>query len=412
MEQTSFFQKNKHYIGNFFILGLNTISEEFIVGIVRKNEIVQLGSFSKGLSRNEKEILKKTILDNQNQVKGKTILIEPGICVELVFQSIKNDQLVNPTFQTFQFERKWNECTWDSLIIHNSPITDEIKFTNPDKILWKKTNLSKESFISYLAQISSFMLPFLENRLLTTIRFPNGVDGESFFQKNCPDYAPSFIKTIKIEDIKYIICNDLSTLLWLGNQSAIEFHVPFEKINCNDPLEIVFDLDPPNKDAFPLAIKAAIELRQIFESFKIKSYPKVSGSKGLQIHIPLNNISLSYDDTRIFTSFIANYLIEKYPDDFTIERFKKNRGNRLYIDYVQHAKGKTIVCPYSARGKELPTVAAPLYWDEVNHNLKIETYDIPYMVKRVEERLFPMVDYFEHSNLTLLDIISTLKENR
>lgn len=255
------------------------------------------------------------------------------------------------------------------------------------------------------------MLPFLERRTLTTIRYPHGIPGDFFYQKNCPDYAPSSILTKSVEGINYIVCNELSTLLWLGNQLAIEYHIPFQTIDSLKPSEIVFDLDPPSKGDFHLAIKAALEMKKIFDSLEIRSYPKLSGNKGLQIHIPIKVNSLTYEDTRIFMYFIAKYLIEKFPDDFTIERLKKKRNGKLYIDYLQHAEGKTIISPYSTRGQENATVAAPLYWEEVNGNLRIEKFNIPFVLDRLSKVKCPMDDFFIQENANLLEIISTLKVN-
>jgi bifunctional non-homologous end joining protein LigD len=406
-----FSKKRSKYSGTFFILGFNTEDQTFIIGILKQNKIVRIGSFINGLKQKEKEILTNTIIDHQKKRENETILVEPGICIEISFQSIENNTLVSPTFKTFLLKETWKQCTWDGLILKNIQLNKEVKITHPEKLIWKDPEINKETFLSYLTQISPFMLPFLKNRLLTTIRYPQGMSGESFFQKNCPEYAPGFIQTEDIEGIHYIICNDVSTLLWLGNQLAIEFHVPFQTVESNSPLEIVFDLDPPSKDAFHLAIKAAKEMKQIFDSFNLKTYPKLSGSKGLQIHIPIKQNSLTYSETRLFTSFIANYLVEKFPSDFTIERFKKNRGGRLYIDYVQHGEGKTIICPYSTRGKEQATVATPLNWDEITEDLTMETYKIPFVLNRLSDGNCPMNDFFEQENPSLLEIVASLKEN-
>lgn len=294
--------------------------------------------------------------------------------------------------------------------LHKMLMRHDVGITHPDKVIWKQPGINKAQFISYLTEVSRFMLPFLENRALTTIRFPHGVPGESFFQKNCPDYAPEFIQTAVIGDNHFIVCNDLSTLTWLGNQLAIEYHVPFQTIDSDLPLEIVFDLDPADRSDFPLAIKAALEIRKILDRLKITGYPKLSGSRGLQIHIPLAGSLLTYPDTRIFTSFIARLLIEKFPDDFTVERLKKDRGDRLYIDYVQHAPGKTIICPYSPRGKEGATVAAPLRWEEVNETLRMDQYTIPFVLQRISEGQCPMQDFFKQENRSLPAIVSSLKK--
>ncbi|MFD1036945.1 DNA ligase D [Virgibacillus byunsanensis] len=397
------------YKGLFFILGMKTQDNEFLLGIQKGNIIVHIGTFSKGLKKSERNSLIEAINKNQNTSEHDTVSIEPAICVEIYFKTIVDNQLVDPNFHSFQLNLNWYECTWDRLLLDNNSTNIQGKITHPDKTIWETPFINKESYISYLIQVSSYILPFLRSRALTTIRYPHGVPGESFYQKNCPEYAPSFVNTVNKDGINYIVCNDSPTLHWLGNQMTIEYHVPFQTVESNNPLEIVFDLDPPNKAGLPLAIKAAIEMKKIFDKFEIISYPKLSGSKGLQIHIPIIDTSLTYDETRVFTEFIAKYLVEKYPNSFTIERLKKNRGKKLYIDYIQHAEGKTIICPYSPRGRENATVAAPLFWDEVNENLKIERYNVPFVLDRLSNNNCPFGDFFEQTNSTLKNIIVSLK---
>ncbi len=383
-----------------------------MVGIKRFNEIIEIGTFSQGLQAQEKKLLIDTIVKNQKNDSLGIIRIEPGICMELTFRSIESGCLNETAFVSFRFDLRWEECTWDRLVLNNTSVNKGLKLTNLDKILWEDPLIPKEALIAYLIQVSTYMLPFLEQRLLTTIRYPNGIKGESFYQKNCPDYAPDFIRKVEREGIQFIVCEDLSTLVWLGNQSAIEYHVPFQRFDEDRPLEIVFDLDPPDRSKFDLAVKAASEMKKIFDGFDITSFPKLSGSKGIQIHIPISDSRFTYSETKLFTSFISDYLVKQFPDDFTIERLKKNRGGRLYIDYVQHAEGKTIICPYSTRGKEDATVAAPLFWDEVNEDLNLETFNIPFVLNRIAYSGCPMEHFFTQENPSLTGIISKLKENR
>src|SRR5690606_24921489 len=148
----------------------------------------------------------------------------------------------------FRFDCDWHDCTWDRLHVKTIQIPDNIDISHPDKPLWKNKSITKQDYIQYLAEISPHMLPFLKNRLLTVIRYPHGMYGESFYQKNCPDYAPDFIKTVEHEGIEYIVCNSLHTLIWLGNQLSFEFHIPFQTIESTGPSEIVFDLDPPSRN--------------------------------------------------------------------------------------------------------------------------------------------------------------------
>lgn len=379
----------------FFITGYDKKNGYFHVGVFHDDNIIPAGVFSHGISSEEREALIKIVKENKNCETTDFIEIGPAIVVELQFLSLYKEQLREPSFLAFRFDKQVGECTWDHLLLSTAPIHKEVIITHPDKPLWETTHLIKEHFISYLFQIAPFMLPFLQDRLLTVIRFPHGMFGEAFYQKNCPDYAPDFIKTTKHEDIDYIICNDLSTLLWLGNQLAFEFHIPFQTIDTAHPTEIVFDLDPPSREYFSLAVKAATEMKKIFDQFQLQTFPKLSGNKGLQIHIPLTNNSLSYEETRVFTAFIAEFLVTSFPDDFTIERMKKNRGNRLYIDYIQHAEGKTIIAPYSLRGKkEGAYIAAPLFWEEVNEKLSVEQFTIDHVLTRSKSIGCPFKQYF------------------
>ncbi|WP_449340996.1 non-homologous end-joining DNA ligase LigD [Streptomyces canarius] len=176
-----------------------------------------------------------------------------------------------------------------------NPIPEIVQITHPDKPVWPALNLVKDDYLHYLQQIATYQLPFLKDRLLTSIRFPHGVPGESFYQKNAPDYTPDFVLTKRDEDIDYIVCNNIETLLWLGNQLAIEFHIPFQTIDTEFPTEIVFDLDPPSVNEFSLAIDAALKMKKIFDQFQLQSFVKTSGGKGLQIYIPLPKNTFSYE---------------------------------------------------------------------------------------------------------------------
>lgn len=259
-----------------------------------------------------------------------------------------------------------------------------VTITHPEKEIWPQKGIRKVDYLQYLSMMAPHMLPFLAERALTVIRFPDGVGKKkSFYQKNVPQHAPSFVRTTQHDGNDHVVCGDLPTLLWLGNQGAVEFHIPFNRIDEQGPAEIVFDLDPPSREEFLLAVEAALILKEMFDQLGVIGFVKTSGNKGLQIYIPLPKDRFSYEDTRRFTQFFAHYLVAKEPNWFTIERFKANRGNRLYVDYVQHARGKTVIAPYSARGNEGALVAAPLFWHEVNRSL-LPTH---FPLDRIKERL-------------------------
>ncbi|WP_080845785.1 DNA ligase D [Cytobacillus gottheilii] len=387
--------KNWKYV-NCFIIKYEKSNGYFYSGVYDLHgQIIDIGQFLFGLKPDEKNALMQTIKNNKTDEDQNFIYVEPAICTEIKYLEMYDNQMREPHFHRFRFDLQPAQCTYQDFVQQQKNLTADINITHPDKPLWINPAIKKVDYIHFLQEISPYLLPFLQNRTLTVIRYPHGMLGEPFYQKNVPEYAPSFIETKKHEDIEYIVCNHLQSLLWLGNQLAFEFHIPFQTIHSTGPSEIVFDLDPPSVEGFPLAIKAALLIKEVLDGLSLTGFIKTSGSKGLQVYIPLPDNQYTFDDTRLFTSFIAHYLITKDPDSFTIERLKKNRGNRLYVDYIQHAEGKTIIAPYSPRGKEKATVAAPLYWKEVNHTLKIEDFTIKNMIPRLKENGDPFSAYFE-----------------
>lgn len=386
--------KNWKYV-DCFILKYEKSNGYFYAGVYDRGQIIGIGQFLFGLKPDEKDALMQTIKKNKKDEDQRFIYVEPAICTEIKYLEMYDEQMREPHFHRFRFDLQPEQCTYQQFVQQQKNHTPEINITHPDKPLWVNPDIKKMDYIHFLQEISPYLLPFLQDRILTVIRYPHGMLGEPFYQKNVPEYAPSFIETKQQEGIEYIICSNLQSLLWLGNQLAFEFHIPFQTIHSKGPSEIVFDLDPPSAEGFHLAIKAALLIKEVLDGLSLIGYIKTSGSKGLQVYIPLPDNEYTYDDTRLFTTFIAHYLITKDPESFTIERLKKNRGNRLYVDYIQHAEGKTIIAPYSPRGKEQATVAAPLYWEEISPSLHIGDFTIMNMIKRLKEKGDPFHTYFE-----------------
>lgn len=381
------------YTASFTITEYRKTDMLFSVGVADKGKIKNVGQFCEGLTLKEQAALTSILEKNKHSEEDDMIKVNPGICVELEFASFENGKIEKPVFVQFLFNKTWQECTYEKLL---QQIGLELQITHPDKPLFPGNDLRKIDFIDYLTEVKDVMLPFLHNRLLTVIRFPHGLFGDSFYQKQCPDYAPPFVQTSWKEDINYIVCNNDQTLIWLGNQLAFEFHIPFETIlsDCM-PSEIVFDLDPPSRDHFPLAIKAAQILKNILDGLKLISFIKISGNKGIQVYIPLPEKTYSYDEARVFTEFIANYMVTMEPELFTIERLKKHRKNRLYIDYIQHSEGKTIIAPYSIRGNEGGFAACPIHWEELTESLSPQSYTMKTVQKRLKSNINPFAEYFE-----------------
>ncbi|MBM7649117.1 bifunctional non-homologous end joining protein LigD [Bacillus ectoiniformans] len=379
-----------------FITSYDEQNGYYDVAVYKLDQAIPLGSFHFGLTPEEKRLLSQTIIANASKkIKGKYFL-PPSICVELHYLEVFGGSLREPHFHQFLFDVTPKECTYDQFQLQSLQIPQTVEITHSDKPLWGET-IHKLDYLSYLKAITPRILPFLKDRPLTVIRYPHGVSGEAFYQKNCPDYAPDFVQTKKIDDIEYIICNFLDTYFWLGNQLAIEFHIPFQTIDSAYVSEIVFDLDPPSRAEYPLAVQCAMELKEILDSLKLASFVKFSGNKGLQVYVPLLIDRFSWEETNQFTDFIAHYLTSKRPNDYTIERLKKNRGGKLYIDYVQHRPGKTIIAPYSLRGNPEALAAVPLYWEEVEHSDPLH-YSMFAVMERLDQMICPFSSFFETDN--------------
>jgi bifunctional non-homologous end joining protein LigD len=390
--------KNFKYV-SCFITSFDKSNGYFFVSVYKDDKIHCIGQVLFGFKPDEKQALQQTIKQNMIKEDSQYLHVEPAICLEVKYLELYDNQLREPHFDKFRFDLQPTECTYEQFLFRQKNLPGDLTITHPDKPLWKDHAIQKTDYILYLREVSPFMLPFLTDRLLTVIRFPHGMFGEAFYQKNCPDYAPEFVQTHLDDGIDYIICNNLKTLIWLANQLAIEFHIPFQTITSNGPSEIVFDLDPPSKNEFHLAIKAALLIKEVLDQLNLIAFIKTSGNKGLQVYIPLPENVFSFDDTRLFTSFIAEYLISKDPGSFTVERLKKNRGGRLYVDYIQHSEGKTIIAPYSMRGNDHAGVATPLFWEEVNEKLDPVHFTMRNALERLKRNGDPFSTYFKTKDI-------------
>ncbi len=369
-------------------------SNGFFNGAIYNGDILlEVVTFKHGLKDEESTALINMFKTHGSKLSSDVWELPPSICVAVACIDFDGNKLREPRFHSFQLHVDPSECNWRQMQRQLNPIPEHVVVTHPDKAIFPASGYTKDDYLLYLQKIAPYMLPFIQDRLLTVIRYPHGVPGESFYQKDFPENIPPFVMTHLVEDTNFVLCNNLETLLWLGNQIAIELHIPFQPIHTEKPTEIVFDLDPPSVKEFHLAVNAALKMKVIFDQFGLKSFVKTSGGKGMQIYIPLPKNTFSYEETGVFTEFVCKFLVEQYPEWFTIERLKKNRGKKLYLDYVQHREGKTIIAPYSTRGNEKGLVATPLYWDEVNEQLSPEKFTIGNVIERIEQLGNPFKDF-------------------
>ncbi len=246
-----------------------------------------------------------------------------------------------------------------------------VSFTNLDKVLYPRTGFTKGDVIRYYVAIAPFMLPHLKGRPLTLRRYPNGVDDKSFFEKRCPTHAPSWVKRVswqpsrKDEPILACDAEDTGTLAWLGNMAAIELHPSLALAKSPDrPTVMVFDLDPGAPAAVTECAKVALLLREKLESMDLQSVPKTSGSKGLQIYVPLNS-AVDFETTKTFSHALALMLESERPDLVVSRMSTQLRKGKVFIDWSQNDRAKTTVAVYSLRARDHPTVSTPLLWEEV-----------------------------------------------
>ena len=240
-----------------------------------------------------------------------------------------------------------------------------VKVSNPEKYLWPELGIRKVDYISHLIKLAPYIIPYSSNRILTTIRYPDGIDGKFFYQKSIPNYAPDWIPSIPWNKTSYILLNSLSTLVWLGNQAALELHTAFNSYHKEDyPTFLVFDLDPSEGQVFDEVVHAALLVHEALEGLAIKSWVKTSGATGLQIYIPTGE-KYDYNRARKMNAFFGKYFSQKFPELFTIERVVSRRGKKLYFDYLQMWHGKSIAAPYSPRATKWATVSTPVEWAEL-----------------------------------------------
>jgi bifunctional non-homologous end joining protein LigD len=280
-----------------------------------------------------------------------------------------------------------------------------VRLSNLDKVLWPDAGFTKGQMIDYYRRISAELLPHLQKRPLTLKRYPDGVDAEFFYEKRCPSHRPPWIATCPVprrgapgKPIDYCLVGDLPSLVWVANLASIELH---SLLACcphiDHPTMVVFDLDPGPPADLVDCCQVGLWVRDVLDELGLRSFPKSSGSKGLQLYVPLNTPH-SYADTKPFARSIARLLAERYPDR-VVERMDKSlRAGKVLVDWSQNDASKSTVCAYSLRAGERPTVSAPVMWQEVERALhdddpalvRFEAADVIERVRRLGDLFEPV----------------------
>lgn len=266
----------------------------------------------------------------------------------------------------------------------------ELKLTNLNKIFWEKEGISKRDLLQYYAQISPVLLPHLKNRAMVMKRYPNGADGDFFFQKRIPEPHPEWVETCEIlhasgNRIHFPIVQDLASLLWVVNLGCIDLNQWYA--TCDDvdrPDYLHFDLDPGEGASFDQALETALAVRAALAEMKIPSYPKTSGSRGIHVYIPIRRGPLQ-KQVWTFAKKLSKDLAQKFPKLITAEyRVAKRPAKHVLVDYNQNAWGRTLASVYSVRPKPGAPVSTPVEWSEIERGFKIQDFRIDNVPERVE----------------------------
>ena len=318
------------------------------------------------------EVIRESALETK-ELTGKHDVAAKEESANLVSGSKHNGRqtLLNPTEET-QVKK-----------IHGH----ELKFTNLSKVYWPEEGYTKRDMFNYYYKIADYILPYLKDRPLSLNRFPSGINGKSFYQKDVKGKAPSWVKTYPYttsegEDKEFLVGDDEATLLWMASLGCIEMNPWFSTTQHPDnPDYCVIDLDP-DKNTFDQVIVAAQEVKKVLDALGIPGYPKTSGSTGMHIYIPLG-AKYSYDQSQMFGKLIVSAVHNQLSEFTSMERQIKNRGGKMYLDFLQNRPGATIAGPYSLRPKPGATVSMPLHWDEVKKGLTMKDYTIKNAVERI-----------------------------
>jgi bifunctional non-homologous end joining protein LigD len=250
-----------------------------------------------------------------------------------------------------------------------------LTLTNLDKVFYPKAGFTKADVIHYHVQIAPYLLPHLHDRAITMKRYPDGVEGEYFYEKEAPSHRPKWVRTTQVAKgsggaINYCMINDLPSLVWVANLADLELHTFLHQApDVDRPSMMAFDLDPGPPADIVLCCQIALQLKAFFDELDLQLFAKTSGSKGLQVYVPLNTPT-TYEKTKTFARTLAERFEEEHPDKVVSNMKKSSRQGKVFIDWSQNDDHKTTVSVYSLRAKEQPTVSTPVFWEEVAQSAK------------------------------------------
>lgn len=273
-----------------------------------------------------------------------------------------------------------------------APGEDQMKYTHTDKLYWKKEKITKGELIDYYLSVSEFILPYLKDRAQSLHRFPDGIDGVSFYHKDAGKNAPSWVETVHIfsesnnKEVEYIVCNNIETLGYLINLGCIELNPWNNRIGKpGKPDYLIIDLDPSEKNSFGQVIEAAQVTKEILDICRVPAYCKTSGSTGIHIFVPMG-AQYDYEQVRDFAHIILGFVEKRLPETTTLERSLSKRGPKIYLDHMQNRDGQTVASAYSVRPKPGATVSMPIEWKELTKDLSMGDFTLHNTLSRVQKK--------------------------
>jgi bifunctional non-homologous end joining protein LigD len=417
-----------------------------LLGVYEKGKLQYVGKvgtgFSDKLQKTMMEQFKPIIVDESpfesipdvnkpsrfrpNPPKAKATWLKPELVCEVAFTEVTDDGVFrHPSFQGMREDKKAKEVvreeeTPTEEIIAETKEEDqhsgaikppkgkepktllnpkdetqvrkikghELKFTNLSKVYWPEDKVTKRDMFNYYYQVAEYILPYLKDRPQSLNRFPGGIHGPSFYQKDVKGKAPDWAETFPYENgegekKEYLVGTDEASLLWMASLGCIEMNPWFSRVQSPDnPDYCVIDLDP-DKHTFDQVVEAALETKKVLDAIEVPSYCKTSGSTGMHIYIPLN-AKYSYEQSQMFAKIVVNLVHEQIPDYTSLERMVAARKGKMYLDFLQNRPGATIAGPYSLRPKVGATVSMPLHWEEVKPGLKMKNFNIFNAIDRLK----------------------------
>jgi bifunctional non-homologous end joining protein LigD len=358
-----------------------------LVGYHRDGQFVYAGRVGTGFTEPTLDDLanrlgplrrQKTPFDVAPKLPREAEYVEPKLVAEVEFREWTEEGVMRaPSFKGLRDDKPAGQISRESDALFDeverlpegglSVVVDErrLKLTNWDKVLYPQTGFTKGDLITYYARVAATVLPHLRDRALTLKRYPNGVERQYFYEKNSPAHRPEWVETARVGEIDYTLAQDRATLVWLANLADIELHTSLSRARePENPTMMAFDLDPGEPAGIVECCEVALVLRGLFEQLGLESFAKTSGSKGMQVYLPLNT-KTSYQQTKPFARRIAELLEQRLSELVVSRMTKRLRPGRVLVDWSQNDAHKTTVTVYSVRARERPSVSTPVGWDEV-----------------------------------------------